>query len=112
MVMAPELVRECVSAAEARAGRLEPEKLARIKHGWLESGLAILCNVIPKCARSAPAQSVPATSSQVPLYRRLITAGLSWLNSAYVCLPQERVGGDRGAVGLRRSAPVRPRGHL
>ena len=45
---APELVRECVSAAEARAGMLEPEKLARIKRGWLESGLAILCNVIPE----------------------------------------------------------------
>ena len=43
-----ELARECVSVAEARAGMLGPEKLARLKRGWLDDGLAILCNVIPE----------------------------------------------------------------
>ena len=46
--MAVELVRECVSVAEAHSGMLEPEKLERLRRGWLESGLAILCNVIPE----------------------------------------------------------------
>jgi hypothetical protein len=47
------LVRECVSKAESAAGCLEPAKLARLRDGWLESGLAVLANVIPQHALDA-----------------------------------------------------------
>ena len=44
--MADQIVHECVSEAEAAAGRLGAAKLARLVAGWKRDGLAVLANVI------------------------------------------------------------------